>query len=85
MAMSSAEVDQMLDNYEELVDSYASLVKKASSGDLSALGDYATLASKASDLAEDLDKFSGDMSVEQMARFTKIQAKMAAAATDAVL
>lgn len=83
--MSSAEVDQMLDNYEELVDSYTSLVKKASSGDLSALGDYATLTSKASDLAEDLDKFSGDMSVEQMARFTKIQAKMAAAATDAVL
>ena len=28
--MSSAEVDQMLDNYEELVDSYTSLVKKAS-------------------------------------------------------
>ena len=64
--------DELLDSYEEFVDEYISLMKKAQDGDMDAISEYTTYMQKAQKLGEKFSKAQGNMSTEQWARYTQI-------------
>ncbi|MDE5650058.1 MAG: hypothetical protein K2I35_03445 [Duncaniella sp.] len=72
--------DSVLDDYEEFVDKYIKLVKKAQSGDLSAMTEYATCLEKAESLQSKLEDAKSDMTPAQIARMNKIITKLSKAA-----
>lgn len=69
---SSNNIDDMLDSYERFVKKYVSLAKKASSGDISAVTDYAELLDETTTIASKLGDLQGEMDSAQMARFNRI-------------
>lgn len=73
--------DSVLDDYEQYVDKYISLVKKASSGDMSALEEYAEFLEKAEALSSKLSNAKDNMTSAQVSRYMRISAKMTNAAT----
>ena len=74
-------IDEYLKSYEEYVDQYIKLMKKAKDGDVSAMTEYAEYIEKANDLSEKMEKAESEMSSAQMAKFLKIQAKLTQAAS----
>lgn len=76
------DVDAYLKSYEEYVDQYIKLMKKAKDGDMSAMTEYAEYMEKATDLSEKMEKAESEMSSAQMAKFLKIQAKLTQAASN---
>lgn len=68
--------DSLLDSYEEYVDMYISLLKKASAGDLSAVSEYADYLNKAQEFSKKLENSTDEMTVSQVARLSKITQKM---------
>ena len=82
VSTSSTNWDEVLDDFEEYVDKYISLVKKASSGDLSAMTEYVRFLEKAEDLADQLDDAEDEMTSAQLKRYMKIAQKMTNAAID---
>ena len=76
----SEDFDAVLESYEEYVDQYIVLMKKAAKGDMSAMSEYPTLMEKAQELGEKMEKAKGDMSASQLAKYQKITMKMAEAA-----
>ena len=77
---NSADIDATLDKYENLMDKYVSIVKKAKNGDISAMSDMAQYANDLQNLYNDLEKVQKDMTPAQAARIAKIYGKMANAA-----
>ena len=75
-------LDGTLDRYEEFVDEYIALVKKAAAGDLSAFSDYAAVMEKAEALNNTLTEDEDQLSAAQIQRMMKIQMKMANAAME---
>ena len=75
-------IDEYLKSYEEYVDQYIKLMKKAKDGDMSAMTEYAEYMEKATDLSEKMEKAESEMSSAQMAKFLKIQAKLTQAASN---
>ena len=75
-------IDEYLKSYEEYVDQYIKLMKKAKDGDVSAMTEYAEYMEKATDLSEKMEKAESEMSSAQMAKFLKIQAKLTQAASN---
>lgn len=78
----SADWDSMLDSYEQYVDKYISLAKKANNGDMSAMAELAEFMQKSQDLSDKMDKAQGEMSASQWARYLKITTKMSKAAVN---
>lgn len=78
----SKDWDSMLDSYEEYVDKYIALAKKAAKGDMSAMAEYVGLMQKAQEMSDKMDGAKSDMSVSQWARYSKITTKLAKAAQD---
>jgi len=78
---SSTDWDKVLDSYERYMDEYIKVLKKVNAGDMNAYSDMANLMQKCEELSEQIDAAGDDMSVAQMARFQKIAAKMATAAS----
>lgn len=76
----SEDWDGLLQNYEQYVDKYIALAKKAVKGDMSALSEYPALLEKAQELDEKLKNAEGEMSVSQWKRYGKISMKMLKAA-----
>ena len=76
----SADWDSMLDSYEQYVNKYIALLKKASNGDMTAMAEYAGLMQKAQELSDKMENAQGDMSASQWARYMKITKKMTKAA-----
>ena len=74
-------IDEYLKSYEEYVDQYIKLMKKAKDGDVSAMTEHAEYMEKATDLSEKMEKAESEMSSAQMAKFLKIQAKLTQAAS----
>lgn len=74
--------DALLDSYEDYVDSYISLLKKANAGDLSALSEYPNFFQKAQDLGEKMSNASSDLSASQLNRYNRINQKMLNAAQE---
>lgn len=79
---SSQDWDAMLDSYEEYVDNYISLLKKAANGDRSAMAEYPALMKKAQEFGNEMRNAQGSMSASQLARYTKISTKMLKAAQE---
>ena len=77
---SSQDWDAMLDSYEEYVDKYISLLKKAGEGDMTAMTEYPALMSKAQEFCDKMENAKGSMSASQLVRYTKITEKMLKAA-----
>lgn len=76
----SSDWDKVLSEYESFVDSYVKLIKKAQSGDVSALTESAEILTKANALSSKLSNAKGEMSASQAAKFVKLQSKIATAA-----
>lgn len=81
---SSTDWDDVLDEYQEYVDKYISLMKKASNGDLSAMTEYVTFMEKAEKLSDKLDKAESEMTSAQLKRYVEITQKMTNAAIDMI-
>lgn len=79
---SSEDWDALLDSYEDYVDSYISLLKKANAGDLDALSEYPSFLQKAQEMGEKMSNASGDLSVSQLNRYNQINQKMLNAAQE---
>lgn len=77
---NSEDWDSLLDSYEEYVDMYISLLKKASSGDLSAVSEYTSYMSKAQEVSQKMADATSKLSPAQLSRFNKINQKMLQAA-----
>jgi hypothetical protein len=69
--------DDLLDEYEEYVDQYIKVYKKAMAGDMAALSEYMKLAEKAQSIAKKIEKSKGSMTSAQLQRYLKITKKMA--------
>lgn len=72
----SAEWDEILDTYEQYVNKYVSLMKKAAKGDLTALAEYPALMQKAQKLSTKLENAKSDLSASQLGRYMAISTKM---------
>ena len=79
---ASADWDSMLNSYEQYVNKYIALVKKASNGDMTAMAEYAGLMQKAQELSDKMNGAQGEMSASQWARYMKITTKMTKAAQE---
>ena len=73
---SSSDWDSVLDEYEDYVDQYVKLYKKAMAGDMSAMAEYAGMLEKAQSLFSKLENAQGEMTAAQISRMNKIQMKM---------
>lgn len=76
---NSQDWDALLDSYEEYVDEYVALAKKASKGDMRALEKYPQLLEKAQKFSDKCENVRDDMSSAQAARYMRITNKMASA------
>lgn len=68
--------DALLKSYEDYIDHYVVLMKKAKNGDLNAIAQYAEYMQKATDLQEKIENAQGDLSISQSAKFIKLQSKL---------
>lgn len=69
--------DNILDEYEIYCDKAIALSKKAQSGDLSAMSDYASVLEHAQSLSKKLENAQNDFTPAQLQRLQKISAKIA--------
>ena len=76
----SQDWDAVLDSYEEYVNNYISLLKKAKDGDMDALSEYPSILENAQELSEKLQNAKGSMSSSQLSRYAKITTNMTKAA-----
>lgn len=74
--------DAVLDSYEEYVNDYISLMKKAKNGDMDALSEYPSILENAQELSEKLQNAEGSMSSSQLSRYVEITNKMTQAAAN---
>lgn len=79
---SSSEWDDVLNDYDEYVDNYIKVMKKAADGDIDAIGESADLMQKAQSLGDKLENAKSSMNGSQMNRFLKIQQKLVNAAAN---
>lgn len=79
---SSENWDKVLDSYEAFVDKYIELIEKANDGDAdpSVMIDCVNAMEKANALGEKMENADDDLTSAQMARFLKLQTKLAYAA-----
>lgn len=73
----SEDWDSVLDSYEQYVNKYVSLAKKAAKGDMSAMSEYPSLMEKAQELSDKLSNAKSNMTSSQQSRYMKITQKMA--------
>ncbi len=79
---NSEDWDAVLKSYENYIDQYIKLMKKAQNGDMDALTEYAKMMENATELSEKMSNAGDDMSASQMAKYMKLQTKLANAAAD---
>lgn len=79
---SDEDWDAVLKSYENYINQYIKLIKKAMSGDISAMNEYAEMLEKAEDLAEKLEDAEDNLTTAQMNKFIKLQQKLASAAME---
>jgi hypothetical protein len=78
----SEDWDDILKSYEDYIDQYIKLLKKANNGDASALSEYPAMMEKATDLAGKLENAGNDLTPTQASKFAKLQVKLANAAME---
>lgn len=73
---SDSNFDELLDSYEKYVDKYIAVMKKAQSGDASAMSEYPDLLEEANNLSEKIQNVKGDLTPSQLSRYTRINNKL---------
>ncbi len=68
--------DALLDEYEDYMTQAVKMAKKAQSGDMSVMTEYASLLEKAESLQKKLESAEADMTPAQVARLNKIAMKL---------
>lgn len=76
MSHDDQDWDEILTSYERYVDNYIKLVKKANTGDVSLVAEYAEAMESATDLQSKLQGAGVNLSASQLSRFTKLQTKL---------
>lgn len=79
---AASEVDDMLDEYENFVDKYVTLAKKAAKGDVSAVSSYASYMESAQSFGEKLERCASSMNAAQTKRYMDITNKLTSAASE---
>lgn len=74
--------DAVLKSYETYIDNYTALMKKAKTGDASALSDYPAMMQNATDLQTKLGSAENQLSTSQMEKFLELQNKLIKAASE---
>jgi hypothetical protein len=74
--------DKVLADYESYTDKYIQLLKKANSGDMSAMTEYVSMLERAQSLQESLSDAEDEMTPAQLQKFMKIQQKLINAASN---
>ncbi len=77
---SSEDWDEVLDEYEDYVTDYISVMKKVNSGDMSAMTEAASMLQSANSLSSKLSGGKSELNSSQVSRLASITAKMASAA-----
>lgn len=72
----SSNWDALLDEYEDYMTQAVKMAKKAQSGDMSVMTEYASLLEKAQSLQKKLESAENDMTPAQVARLNKIATKL---------
>jgi len=72
-AKSGKDWDDLLDSYENFINRYVRLMKKAQNGDLSAITEYTKYMQDAINLAEEVETERGDLTSAQLKRFLELQ------------
>ena len=78
---SATDLDEFLDNYEDYVNSYIKIAKKAQKGDATAIQELPALLESANELQSNLEEEMDNFTTTQASRFSKIQAKLMQAAS----
>ena len=73
--ISDEEFENVLGAYESLIEDYAVLVEKANEGDITALAEYARVATKAVALATKITAIGPNLTEEQKEQFGELQKK----------
>ena len=73
---SDNDVDEFLAAYENYINNYISLIKKAKTGDAAAIADAASLLSDANEYGEKLQKMKSELTSSQLAKFNKLHQKL---------
>jgi type IV secretory pathway component VirB8 len=68
--------DALLDEYEDYMTQAVKMAKKAQSGDMCVMTEYASLLEKAQSLQKKLESAENDMTPAQVARLNKIATKL---------
>ena len=76
--------DSILDSYEEFVDKYIKLFKKAQNGDTSAITEYTECLEKAKSFQSKLEGAKADLTMKQVNRLNRINTKLAKATLSAL-
>lgn len=81
---ANSDWETTLEEYEEFIDKYVDLLKKATSnpGDLTLVSEYTTYMQKAQGLGTKLSSAQGNLSASQVAKFMKLQTKLMNAALE---
>lgn len=80
----SEDWNKLLDSYESYIDQYLKLMKKVNAGDMSVMSEYTSMMVKGTEFVARLETAGDDLSASQMARFTKLQAKLLDAASESL-
>lgn len=79
---SNSNYDELLKSYENYIDQYIRLLKKAKNNDMSALSEYPSMMKKAQDLQSKIGNVQGQLNSSQIHKFAKLQEKLANAALE---
>lgn len=77
LSSGSEDWDKILDEYESYCNKTVSIAKKVQAGDMSAMTEYASLLESAQSLENKLNNAKDDLTPAQVARLSKIAAKLA--------
>lgn len=78
----STDFDEWLTAYEDYVDKYISLLKRAKAGDMEAMSEYASMMESAQELSSKIGAVSSDLTASQVARYQRINNKLMKAAQE---
>lgn len=78
----SKDWDKVLKDYEDYINKYIALMKKANAGDVSAITEYASMLEKAEKLQTSLNNAGDNLTATQAAKFLKLQQKLTNAAME---
>jgi len=82
LVVTTEDWDQVLENYEEYIEEYITLLKKTKDGDTSVMTEYMQVMEKANKLSEKMKNAGNEMTPKQMKKLMNLQNKLSNAALE---